>query len=418
MGRGAQAGRRSGQSVRLRGFVAADGVYDSGLTTLSREGFATTGGSPGVETRWGAYGGRNDRRSAVGLDYQGDYRYYSKAATWNGTNQILTLTYAAQPFRRVNFDVGAVAGTTNRAFGGATPGQGLASSVASGIGSNIGQLAVPNTSLFDVRTNYLGGNGSVTFIHSARLSSNFSGSGFTVRRRNRLPGVDGVIGRADLSYRLNRRSTIGLDVSFSKFDYTNLFGDTHVVDPGVLYSLQVGRNFEFGLRGGVMRIESFGVKQVNFEPEIAALLGVGQTTEIFYLRTYQASGGAQLLRRFKRGSVHGQVQIAPNPGNGLILASRQVQTVASGDYRVTRQLSLQVSGGVTRLRSVTSLAGNYQQYFLGGGFGYKINRAVEFHARVDRRVAQLQTTSKANLNGTRFMVGIAYSPSDVPLQLW
>ena len=412
MGRGGQAGRRGGLSVRLRGFVSANGFYDSGLTTLTREGVVGTGGATGVETRWGGYGSKSFRRAALGLDYQGDYRYYPNTNAYTGSSQNLSLTYGAQPFRRVHFDLSAVAGTTNRAFGGAAPGLGLGSS----LGSNIGQLAVPLTSFFDVRTNFLGGSGSVTLVHSSRLTTNISGNGFTVRRRNRLPGANGVVGRADTSYRLSKRSSIGVDLSYYKFDYTNSFGDTNVIDPGLLYSMQLGRSFEFGLRVGVMRIESFGVKLVAFDPEIAALLGVGQTSEIFYVRSYQASGGAQVQRRFKRGSATGQFQVAPNPGNGLLYASRQMTLTMGGTWTASRRMSVNTAGGWTKLRSVTSLAGAYEQYFFGGGISYKINRSMEFTTRVDRRIAQLQTGRRIGLNSTRFMAGISFAPGDVPLQ--
>lgn len=410
MGRGQQAGQRGGESTRLRGFVALEGIYDSGLTTITPQGVSAATGAGGVETRWGAYGSKSLRRSAFGLDYQGDYRHYNNATLWNGSSQTLSLSYSAQPFRHASFDVSAIAGSTNRAYGVNTGGLNL--------GGTLSQLAQPTTSLFDVRTNYLGGTGSMTLIHSSRLSSNYTGSGFSVRRRNRLPGVTAVTGRADVSYRLGKRSTIGMDVSYYKFDYTNSFGDTNVIDPGLLFSSRVGRNFELGLRVGVMRIESFGVKQVSFSPEVAALLGSGQTSEIFYLRTHQASGGLQLTRRFKRGSVNATGQIAPNPGNGLLFASRQLMANVNGSWSLNRRTTFSAMGGTTRLRSVTSVAGAYEQYMFGGGISYKLTRSLDLISRVDRRVARIESIRGIGLNGTRFTAGIAFSPSDVPLQLW
>lgn len=395
--------------MRLRAFVAGEGIYDSGLTTLSADGVIGNTGATGVETRWGAYGSKAYRRSAYGLDYQGDYRHYGGLSNWNGSSQTLSLSYSSQPLRRVSFDLSALAGSTNRAFGVNTSSLNL---------GNFSQLAQPTTSFFDLRTNFVGGTGAVTLIHSARLSSNYSGSGFSVRRRNRLPGVDAVTGRADVSYRLGRRTTVGMDITYYKFDYTNSFGDTNVIDPGILFSTQLGRNFEFGARVGVMRVESFGVTLVNFSPEVAALLGTGQTSEIFYLRTFQASGGLQLLRRLKRGSISAMAQIAPSPGNGLLYASRQFSVTGQASWNLTRELSFSGGGGSTRLRSVTSQAGAYQQYIFGGGLTYKLSRSLSLISRVDRRVSRIELVRGIGLNGTRFTAGIAFSPSDVPLQLW
>lgn len=416
MGRGGQAGQRGGQAVRLRGFGAVNGVYDSGLTTLTQDGVIRPQGAGGVETLWGAYGVHSGKRSAVGLDYQGDYRYYgggpgSALRQWNGFSQTLSLTYSARPFRRASFDLSGMAGTTNRAFG----------AVAGNFdpsGNGLAQSVVPVNSLFDVRTNYLNATGSLTLIHSSRLSTSYSGSGFVVRRRSRLPGVEGVIGRADVAYRLGKRQTIGADILYYKFDYTNAFGDVNIIDPGIIFGQQFGRRWEASLRIGVMRVESFGTRQVNLEPEIAALLGVGSTSEIFYLRTFQPSGQLRLTRNFKRGSVIGAYRIIPNPGNGLLFASRMNQADLTASWVASRRVSFNLGANSSRMASVTSLAGSFNQYQFGGGMSYKFNRSMELMARVDRRVAELNTGTGISLNGNRLTVGLAFSPSDVPLQLW
>jgi hypothetical protein len=395
----------------LRGFASVNGVYDSGLTTISPQGVVTATGASGVELLWGGYGVKSQKRSAFGLDYQGDYRRYNTVQGWNGLSQNLTMTYSSQPFRRISFDLSGLAGSTNRSFGVAT------GALDNG---NVGlaNLLAPTNSLFDLRTNFFGGTGQMTWIISNRLSSSVSASGFTVRRRSRLPGADGFIGRADVAYRLGRYQTIGADISYYKFDYTNAFGDVNILDPGILLSQQLGRRWSLMFRGGVMRVESFGTRVVNFEPEIAALLGVGQTSEIFYLRTYQPSGQIRLMRTFKRGAVSGTYRIMPNPGNGLLYASRQNTTDVSGGWSINRRMNFNINAGHTKMASVTSLAGRFEQYNFGGGLTYKLSRTLELLSRVDRRVARLETGTGIGLNGTRLTVGLAFSPSDVPLQLW
>ena len=397
--------------MRLRGFASANGIYDSGLSTINQDGVSKSSVGAGAEVLWGGYGSYNQRRSAFGLDYKGDYRQYTNVGAFNGLNQSLTLTYSNQPHKRLSYDLSALAGTTNRAYGA---GAGIAD-----LGTAVSAVTIPTTSLFDLRTNFLGGSGQLTFIHSSRLSTSVSGSGFTVRRRNRLPGVDGVIGRADVAYRLGRRQTIGMDISYYKFDYTNAFGDVNVIDPGVLFSRQFGKRWEFGARVGVMRIESFGTRQVDFTPEIAALLGVGQTSEIFYRRTYIPSGSLRLMRTFKRGSVAANYRNMPSPGNGVLYASRASSFDLGATWDPSRKLSLFANGASSRLTSVTSLQGSYSQYTYGGGLSYRLSRSLHMTLRTDRRVGHLNAGAGVlSLGGTRFSGGITYSPSDIPLQLW
>jgi len=411
LGRSQQAGRRGGQAVRLRGFASAQGVYDSGLSSISQNGVQVAQGAAGTELFWGAYGGKNNRRSAYGLDYTGDFRHYTRASTWNGFSQFLSATYSNQPFRRVSFDVSGTVGTTNRAFGvGAT-----------GIGSGLNNLASfvsPNASLFDVRTNLGSASGSLTMIHSSRLSTSFSGSGYTVRRKSRLPGIDGVMGRVDTAYRLNRRQTIGVDLQYFKFDYTNAFGDVNVLDAGLLFSQQFGRSTQLSLRAGGMRIESFGTRQVSLEPEIAQLLGVAVTTEISYKRSYLPSGGLELTRRFQRGSLAFSYQTGPSPGNGIVLVARQHVFSANASYSMTRKMQITAGAFRTQLTSASSLPGRFNQTTLGGGLTYKVNRQIELISRVDRRFAETTAVNNFVLNGTRVSAGIIYSPDELPIQLW
>jgi hypothetical protein len=413
LGRTQQAGRRGGQAVRLRGFASLNGIYDSGLTSITRDGVLAARAASGTELFWGAYGGKNNRRSSYGLDYLGDFRYYNKVSGFNGVSQFLTFTYSNQPYRRVAFDLSAVGGTTNRAFGVGAGGAGLGAAVNSAT-----SFVSTNTSFFDVRTNIIAANGGVTLIYSPRLSSSFSGGGYSVRRKNRLPGIDGVIGRADLVYRLGRRQSIGADLQYYKFDYTNAFGDVNVLDGGLLYSHQFGRSTELGMRLGAMRIESFGTRSVTLEPEIAQLLGVAQTSEIFYKRSYLPSGGINLTRHYRRGSYSALYQTGPSPGNGIVLVARQHQYAANASYSPKRRLSISASGGYVDLDSASALQGRFNQYTFGGGLNYKMNRQLEFMARVDRRVAATEAIRGLSINGTRFSAGIIFSPDELPVQLW
>lgn len=121
-------GQRSGNDVDLKYFVNGTGIYDTGITpyAVSNGKLVKPGGLFGVELGFGSYGRHSFRRSTLGLDYNGNYRHYSSASGYDGTNQQLGLNYTYQKSRKLSFDFVASAGTQSfgTAFGNFYGGEG------------------------------------------------------------------------------------------------------------------------------------------------------------------------------------------------------------------------------------------------------------------------------------------------------
>src|SRR5206468_4326015 len=144
---------------------------------------------------------------------------------------------------------------------------------------NTDLYAVPTNELFDNRTDYLQGRVDLTFQKSLRLSFNFGGELFLVRRRSlALASLNGYNGHTDVSYRLTKRQTITASFERTQFDYLRQFGNSNITTFAGGYALGVGRRWDFSSRLGAARVDALGLTKVNVDPAIAAI--VGQNTAV------------------------------------------------------------------------------------------------------------------------------------------
>ena len=154
-------GERSGRSVNLRFFVDASGVFDTGLAPLSVDSSGNlvgVNGLWGTDIQYGVYGVHNWKNTTLGLDYHGDYRYYTQNTYFNGSDQSFSLDVQHQFTRRTELVLRETAGTISNAAGYYAPPD------ATGI------LGVPTNELFNSRAYYGNTSGQLIFQKSARLS--------------------------------------------------------------------------------------------------------------------------------------------------------------------------------------------------------------------------------------------------------
>lgn len=414
---GAGAGRR-GEIGNLTVFAGAQGVYDTGLSAVSRDanGDFRRQALAGIELTYGAVGAKNFRRSAVALNYQGDFIRYNGGNSvvgnnWNGSNQSLSLSASTQMSRRTMAGLAALAGTTNRAFGG------FAFPVPLDPGANAA-ANIPLVSVFDNRIYFFNGIGQVSFQHNNRWSTSIGGGGTAIRRRDNLVAVDLAIARADTSYRITRNQIVGLEYQYMTFQFPRAFGDSHMHGLALIYSLRFARRWDFSARAGVFRLETLGQRLVQVDPLIAELTGVNQAAEVSFSRNLLPQGQVTLSRSFRRGSWESSAMMGPMPGNGLLLTSNQLSVNTGYNHTLSRKATIGIRGTYFELRGVGLVAGSFSSYVWGGNFGYRITRTLQLNATVDRRVSAFAAGRNLNFNGTRFAGGIMWSPSSIPISLW
>jgi hypothetical protein len=92
--RGAASVTREGSLFNIRPFVSLQGIYDTGLSSLSVDanGNAAEANDYGVEGTFGVLGYRTWKRTTLGIDYRGNARHYSTHSFYDGFDNSLTLS--------------------------------------------------------------------------------------------------------------------------------------------------------------------------------------------------------------------------------------------------------------------------------------------------------------------------------------
>jgi hypothetical protein len=398
------------QSIRIRPFLTVEGDYDSGITpvTVTPKGGIPNDKSYGVDASAGIYGYHRWKTATLGVDYTGSYRDYTANTYYNGTDQNLALIYTKQAARRISITLRESAGLFSRNFLTAGPYNLVDATFANN----------PTNDIFDGRTIYLSTMADVTYQQSARLSFNFGGDGFLVRRRSSsLYGLTGYRARGDVAYRTSRFATTGVAYDFTHFEYTKGFGGSDIHTLQITQAFRFGRWWELSLRAGGSRVETLGLTTVAIDPVIAAIIGRTQGIEAIYRINWVPSAKALLTRKFHYALLTFNYDRGVSAGNGLYLTTRQEFAGANFSYTGVRKLNIGLSGGHSTYGSLTQTLGNFSAYNAGAGLTYKITGSFHFVTHYDFRRYDI-AQSVFRRDSYRASVGFGFSPKDVPLSLW
>lgn len=410
LSRGGGGGVTPAVPIAFRPFVNVSGGYTNGLAgaSVGPDGKLVNQSAAGGEIAAGIYGYHSWKHTVVGLNYRGDYRRYSNAGAYNGTNQFLSFGVTHQLSPKVAFTLRQGAGTLNQT-------QGYLGSFGF-FDPTFAQI--PRDEMLDTRTDYFTTMGDVTLLKSPRLSFNLGGTAFTVRRRlSALYGVTGASARGDAAYRVTRRTTLAMDYFFSRFSFNQAFGDAYLHSVGWNYSIQFSRWWQLGFRVGALRMEMQSLGRVRLDPLVAAILGRSEGIRTVHKVETTPAYSAQLSRRFRHGTAGISAQYGASPGNGVYLTSRH--NVVAGDYAYTgmRRWSMSVRASYSDMRSVGQDIGRYESVSAGASVTRALgDRNLFLTFRCDaRNVSSGNTYHRTYYTA---LVGVAYSPGDIPLRLW
>jgi hypothetical protein len=402
-------GSRGGEQVDLRFSASVSGIVDSGLLPISVDSsghipdFATT---YGVEARLGAYGTHRWKRALLGLDYQGNYRYYTDNRYFNGSDQALTLGYTVQPSRRLIVDMRGTGGTVSYAN--------------TGLYNFATESFNPATSqIFDSRADFVQGSMDFTYLKSARTYFEWGGYGFKVDHRNKaLIGVNGYDLRGSINHRLSRETTIGVTYDHSHFDYPRAFGESDINMYQGYWARSLGKNWTLRIAGGVFQVETQGLQMVALDPAVVEILGVTQGIQAYYRKNTLPSGEIVLTRRFKSAQLSANYTRTLNPGNGLYLSSRMENAGLTLDYRAGRKWTFSGTGIYQNYTSIGQNLYPYRGFGGGAGAAYALTGALHAVVRYDARHQEIVQTNGFTHTSYRVSLGLAFSPGDLPLSLW
>jgi len=399
-------GTRAGQDVDLRFFVSANGIYDTGIQPFAVDTtghLATVGGLYGSEVDFGVYGVHKFEHARLGLDYTGDYRHYTNDSAFDGTDNTLALGYTYQKSRRLIFDTRQTAGSVSLGtpFGGILP--------------VTGSVVTPSSLLFDNRMTYLQSTLDVNFLLSAHTTLTFGGDGFGIwRKATGLIGMEGYSLHGKITHRMTQRTTLGVNYEHSHFDFPKAFGESDVNSFTGTFATKLGRSWIVSLQGGAYTVEVQGLQQVAVDPAIAALLGVFTTQQTFYQKSVFPQWNGTLSRQFRRANLSFQYASGATGGDGVYLTSRQDTAGANFSYTGVRKWSFSATAGYARLEGIGQGLQPFSQVTGGGGVTYSLTHAIQMLARYDARHQEI-------INGVylqdsyRAMIGISFSPADIPL---
>ena len=405
-------GERGGQLVNFQLYGDVNAVYDSGLAgvvTESNGNLELNGSAFGITAGGGIVGTRTWEFDQISLDYSGDYRHYSSASLYDGTDQFLRFNWRHLINRHWSLDVHEAGGITSLSYG-------TLSYVPVREPDVVG---LPTDLLFDTRTYFDQTGAELFWQKSSRLSIGIGGDGFlTDYQQGFLNGARGGDGKADAVYRLTRRQKVYLTYQISRFDFQHAFGFTNLNLGAAGYSIDIGHNYAIEVQGGVYYVHTLGLTQQPLPPQIAQILGISTITTTADDRSIVPDAVVRLTRRFRRSAVNVGAGETVVPGNGVFLTSRSQTAYASYSMVGTKKISLSATFGYGRLTGVgQQILGNYGSYNGGLGAVYRIMNHVSSEARYDY-YHYSTNNSGFRQNENRVTFGVNFSTGGRPLSLW
>jgi hypothetical protein len=411
--RGEAPAPMQGASIDFRPFIDLTGTYNSGLTavTVNSQGNTVNNSSYGLQLTGGVSGSHTWKHIRLGLDYHGSLRHYPNNSYYDGSDQTLALGLTDRLSRHITFRLRENAGFYSNNFG--------VSTLSQSVPFDPSTAYIPRNDFFDNRVIYVSTQADLTIQKSARLSINFGGDGFLQRyRSSALYGVTGAGARADLQYRLSRRSTIGVGYNYTHYSFTRIFSGTDLHGVVVTYGLRVSRNFEFSGYGGSTRVETKFLQTVPLDPAVAAIIGIASATAVSYRVNYVPNLAGRISYTVSRGVVYVSGGHTILPGNGVFLTSASTNVGMGYGYTGLKRWSINAALAYNHSNSIGNVTGDYGSYV--GSLTASRALAHHTHALISANVNKYNSGAFAVYNrwAYSFRVGFGFAPGDVALRLW
>ena len=397
---------------RFRPFVGVNFYRDSGVSgPYQGLGTKVTDGSyTGADINFGISGQHARRFDSFQLDYRG-HAYLNNSST--SQDEALALAYSRVLTRRLTMTLSESAGLYSNNYSILNSVTQTDTSVA-----NTALVVTPNTEAFDNQTYYSSTQADVTYQRTARLSFDFGGSGFYVKRKSaNLISANGYQARTDIAYRITKRTTIGPYYAYSRYNYSGTFGDSDIHTTGLNYSLALSKTLQLRLRGGVTRLETRGLQQVVLDPMVARILGVSSGTERYYTTSYLPDVAVDFSKSFRHGDLSFSYLRGVSPGNGVVLTSARDSQSVTYNYSGIRRYGVSIGGGRDGLTSSVQSIGVYHSYYGRANVSRALPHSVQSFLSFDYRKLGFSTGQYAR-NQYRISVGLGYAPGMGPLKFW
>ncbi len=384
------------------------GVYDTGVIRVSNpDGSPGNSQLGGVEVKWSLTGTHYFRHDALAASYSGNYTQYSGPGGFSGANNSGTLDYTHVISRHVSLNLAESGEILSQNYILANPYLGSASVAGINISSS------PSIQITDSGLKQFTSQADITWQKTARLSFDFGGAWFGISRDDpALLGMTGQQARADIAYRLTRKTTVGAYYSFSNYLYEHGVGNSDFSTVGLIYSHAFSRSLQVRLRGGVSNVHTLGQETVQIAAPIAALLG--QSTGIIDSRatTLTSDISSQLIKDFRHGATASiAFAHAVSPGNGIFQTSEQQSLGAGFTMPFNRRYALRLGFGRDMLVAINQSLGNYDSDYGRIAITRTFNQGVAWDFSAEFRHFDLADPSAVR-NQLRLVSGFTWGPGE------
>jgi hypothetical protein len=365
---------------------------------------------------FGVSGRKIFKKDVLEVEFRGDVSQYRPNSYYNGSNYQLNLIWQRMLTRHIK-----VAFTENSAMYSSN--YTLLNAPSDLSTGNVNLVVQPSTQLFNNSALYTSTGGDLVYQKTARLSFDIGATGFTVHRDSTaLYGTVGSEARADVTYRLTRRITVGTYYNFTQYDFTRAFGNSKINTIGTVLSYAFARGTELRLRVGGSQLQTIGVGQVVIDPSLAAILGYSVGPVAISAKNYVPDLSGELKRNFHNGAGSISVVQSVSPGNGLILTSRRRSAYAHYDFNGVRRYTFSAGAGYDSLNTLgfDTFGGNGGNYSSASGrVGVTRVLSEGFQAVCFAEYRHYDTPGLNLLrNSFHLSLGISWSPGERPLKIW
>lgn len=421
----------AGPLPTFRPWLSVSGSYFHNLNYLS-----ATGESLSSQNR-DSYGGGASAGVVFSkaLEHGGVAGAYTAATAFgnmvnvNGISQVGSLQYSHQIDMRNSFGVGVSGGSSNGGYGygagfggawGMSPGMGsFGASMptlpsAPGIGfQDPNNNGLVDNEAFDNRATFGSVGGSFQHRFSMRWTGSVAaGSGIARRSGSTIAGTNSTNVSGQVGYQISERLTLGVGYSLGFFNYPGMYGGNRVQSAGmsVQYQLDQRSSIFASVSGYYFRSNFIG--SIAIDPALAEILGVSTVTEVQEVSRWGPSMSAGYTRAFRIGSMSVAYTTGISPGNGVVLASKRDNVVAS--YGVGfRRFSVGASSSYSRFGGITGYQGKQDSWQASGSISTRVWGILSLSANGGYRTISVGIQERRP--GAFATVGITFSPREIPI---
>ena len=400
-------GQRTGEDSKIRLYVAAEAIYDYGflpISTSSNGLVSRINGQFGYRANFGAYGTKRWRRTSLGLDYTGSYRGYLQNQYFNGADNFLGLDFGDQLDRKTLVTGTVTAGTSSRAL-----------DLAGGLtGVPLGNI-LPTTDIFDARTYFINGGMGVSRQLTSRLGIELRAEAFRVERHSTsLISVQGYTPKASLSYRLNRRHTVGAIYNFIHYDYPRAFGEANINVAMGFWGYDINRRWKFEAQGGAFVADTAGTRTVVADPIVQQLLGVRTITEAFSRVVALPNAQLRVLGKTGNSTFTFSAYRGVGAGNGVTLTSSEQSGTIVYSYIFSKNLTANVGTSYSSAAGLSTGANRYSTFQNNTSLEYNGSNSISYTFSSRYRYSLVKAMENFSANSFQIALGIGWSLRDVP----